>query len=72
MTAFISWTDLYKSMLNDLASGNWRTRSYDFDGMRKEFFSPEEFLKMLSHVKATADGESGDYPTRANARAGDR
>jgi len=72
MDSFTSWSDLARRMRNDLATGDWRTKSYDMDGIHKEFFSPEEFLKMLTHVENRAAGESGDYPLRTNARAGDR
>lgn len=72
MASFTSWTDLQRQMRNDLASGSWRTKSYDFDGMRKEFVSPEEFLKMLAYVDNQAADESSDYTLRTNARAGDR
>ena len=73
MAAFTSWGDLYKSMLNDFASGNWRTKSYDFDGMRKEFVSPQEFRDMLAWVKSEASEEAASGLTlRTVARAGDR
>lgn len=72
MASFTSWSDLHKSMLDDLASGNWRTKSYDFDGMRKEFFAPDEFLRMLSFVQDKAAGESEGCALRTSLRAGDR
>ncbi len=73
MASFTSWANLYRSMLNDLASGNWRTKSYDFDGMRKEFVSPQDFRDMLAWVKNEAAEEAtSDLTLRTNARAGDR
>lgn len=76
MAAFTSWSDLYRDMLNDLASGNWRTKSYNFDGMQKEFVSLQEFRDMLSWVKPQASEEAADanggVPLRTVARAGDR
>ena len=38
--AFTSFRDTLERMRNDLASGNWRVKSYDIDGMQREFFSP--------------------------------
>jgi hypothetical protein len=71
--AFTSWSDLAAKLRNDYASGDWRTKSYDFDGMRKEFFSPAEFLKVLADVegRAAAEQDSG-LVLRTSARAGDR
>ncbi|MDR2075604.1 MAG: hypothetical protein LBP61_01530 [Desulfovibrio sp.] len=69
---FTTWSNLEAKMRDDYASGKWRTKSYDFDGMRKEFFTPAEFLKVFSDVEARAAAEQGDYCTRTCARAGDR
>lgn len=70
--AFSTWSDLRKKMLDDLASGNWRTKSYDFDGMRKEFFSPEEFLRMLDVVERRAAEEYEQPSFRTIARGANR
>ena len=48
--AFTSFRDTLERMRNDLASGNWRVKSYDIDGMQREFFSPAEFMQMLDYV----------------------
>ena len=72
MASFTSWSELARNMRNDLASGSWRTKSYDFDGMRREFFAPEEFLKMMAYVESRATDEAEGYTLRTNARAGDR
>ena len=58
--AFTTWSDLAAKMRNDLASGNWRTKSYDFDGMKKEFVSPEEFYQMLVKIEDRAAAEQAD------------
>lgn len=70
--AFSTWSDLHTKMLNDFASGNWRTKSYDFDGMRKEFVSPKEFLETLEYVKRQAASEEGSFPLRTIARGANR
>ena len=53
--AFTSFRDTLERMRNDLASGNWRVKSYDNDGMQREFFSPAEFMQMLDYVEYLAD-----------------
>jgi hypothetical protein len=72
--AFTSWSELAVKLRNDYASGNWRTKSYDFDGMKREFFSPDEMRKMLADVEARAAAEQLDdgFVYRTTARAGDR
>lgn len=58
--AFTTWSVLAKKMRDDLASGNWRTKSYDFDGMKKEFVSPEEFYQMLLKIENRASEEEAE------------
>ena len=59
--AFTSFRDTLERMRNDLASGNWRVKSYDIDGMQRDFFSPAEFLQMLYDVeRKAADGNALD------------
>jgi hypothetical protein len=73
---FVTWSELAAKLRDDYASGNWRTKSYDFDGMKKEFFSPVDFLKVLKDVEARAVAESAEADLGAGfrtcARAGDR
>ena len=70
--AFTTWADLYKKMLDDFASGSWRTKSYDIDGVRKEFFAPSEFREMLAMVESRAAAEQTNVPTRTVARGANR
>ena len=56
--AFTSFRDTLERMRNDLASGNWRVKSYDIDGMQREFFSPAEFMQMLDYVERKAADEA--------------
>ena len=73
--AFTSFRDTLERMRNDLASGNWRVKSYDIDGMQREFFSPAEFMQMLDYVERKAADEAardtGDRP-RTVVRSADR
>ena len=70
--AVATWSSLAAKMRNDLASGNWRTKSYDIDGMQKEFFEPREFLRMLEYVENRAAIENSDNCTRVPMRSAER
>ena len=72
--AFTSFRDTLERMRNDLASGNWRVKSYDIDGMQREFFSPE-FMQMLDYVERKAADEAArdtGYRPRTVVRSADR
>jgi|Deesub1362A_J573_1020465.scaffolds.fasta_scaffold00715_4 formylglycine-generating enzyme required for sulfatase activity len=57
---FTTWADLYRTMLDDLASGQWRrVRSYQIGDRQITYRSFDEFLKQLEFVKAQADQEAG-------------
>ena len=73
--AFTSFRDTLERMRNDLASGNWRVKSYDIDGMQREFFSPAEFMQMLDYVERKAADEAAratGYRPRTVVRSADR
>ena len=70
--AFSTWSKLAAKMRDDLASGNWRTKSYDIDGIQKEFFEPREFLRMLEYVENRAAAEDSSYSTRVSMRSAER
>ena len=73
--AFTSFRDTLERMRNDLASGNWRVKSYDIDGMQREFFSPAEFMQMLDYVEHKAADEAArdtGYRPRTVVRSADR
>lgn len=70
--AFSTWSSLAAKMRNDLASGNWRTKSYDIDGMQKEFFEPREFLRMLEYVENRAAAEDSSFCSRVSMRSAER
>ena len=56
--AFTSWNDLLTQLKNDLASGNWITRSYSVDGVTREFRSVSEFMALLQDVERRASAEN--------------
>ena len=73
--AFTSFRDTLERMRNDLASGSWRVKSYDIDGMQREFFSPADFMQMIDEVEREAAGEAAHdtgYCPRTVVRSGDR
>lgn len=69
---FSTWSQLLSKMRDDLATGNWRKKSYDIDGMKTEFFSPEEFMKMFLFVEKRAAEESSDYCGCVSMRGSNR
>ena len=70
--AFTTWSDLAVKLRNDLATGNWRRKSYDVDGIRTEFVSPQEFMALLTDVERRAAEESSDYCSRTQAAGAER
>lgn len=70
--ASFTWSEMAAKMRDDLAKGNWRTKSYDIDGMKKEFFSPDEFLKMLAYVENRAANENVGLSLRTSLRGANR
>ncbi len=56
--AFTTWSDLLAQLKNDLASGNWITRSYTVDGVAREFRSAAEFMALLQDVEHRANMEN--------------
>ena len=69
---FSTWSQLLSKMRDDLATGNWRKKSYDIDGMKTEFFSPDEFLKMFLFVEKRAAEECSDYCASVSMRSANR
>ena len=60
--AFTTWSDLARTMRDDLASGNWRTvHSYSVGGPAPctlQYHSLPEFMGLLAMVEARAAQES--------------
>lgn len=56
--AFTTWSDLLRQLKDDLASGNWITRTYSVDGVTREFRSVSEFMTLLQEVEHRASMEN--------------
>lgn len=63
------YQDLLKQLQEDFKSGDWRVKSYNQDGMQREFVSPDEFLKMLQTVERKAAEESTPFVGRTVVRS---
>ncbi|MDY0164302.1 hypothetical protein [Desulfobotulus sp.] len=60
---FTSWADLKNEMLNDMASGSWKIKSYaTADGLRFEYRDFNDFRRALDYVTAMAEQEAGTTP----------
>lgn len=71
LTTFTTWTALYNSMLNDLASGNWKVASYSINGRTMQYRDFSQFKEALEYVKAQADAEGSSAPvSRTYAKQG--
>jgi len=70
--AFTTWTDLYNTMLSQLAAGNASVGSVSTSGKTITYKSNKEFLEQLAFVKARADAESGAFVPRTYAKDGGR
>lgn len=59
--AFTTWAALKQEMLDDLASGRWKMKSYTVGDISRTFVSTDEFLKVLDRVttEASQEGASG-------------
>jgi hypothetical protein len=68
--AFTTWTALRTSMLDDLASGSWKTKSYSIGDMTRTFRDFEDFKAMLDYVETRAAAESSTYVGRTYAKNG--
>jgi hypothetical protein len=66
--AFTTWTVLKAQMLDDLASGSWRTSEYTIPGRSVKKLSFSEFREALEYVTFMADQESGTVVGRTYAR----
>lgn len=68
--AFTTWTELYNTMLDDLASGSWKTKSYTVADRTHTFRDFSEFKEILSWVQSKAAAESGTAAGRTYAKQG--
>jgi hypothetical protein len=70
--AFTTWAALKTQMLNDMASGSWRTESYQIGDMNKKFRSFADFKEALGYVTDMAAVEAGTTTSRVYAKQGGR
>lgn len=66
--AFTSWADLERQMLDDLASGSWRRKSYSLGDLSVSYVSFGEFKEALEYVRNRAALERGTASPRTCAR----
>lgn len=67
--AFTTWAALKTSMLNDLASGSWKIKSYQLgaDGPATTYRSFQDFKEALQYVESRAGIESSTAVGRTYA-----
>lgn len=70
LTTFTTWTALYQSALNDLASGSWKVASYGINGRTMQYRTFAEFKEFLEYTKTMAGTESGTAVGRTYAKQG--
>lgn len=68
--AFTTWTALYNSMLDDLASGAWKTKSYTIGDRTHTYREFDDFKQMLEYVGTQSKIESGTVAGRTYAKQG--
>lgn len=68
--AFTTWTALYNSMLDDLASGAWKTKSYTIQDRTHTYRDFSDFKEMLEYARTMAATESGIASGRTCAKQG--
>lgn len=52
------WASLKTSLETDLATGNWRTQSYQVQGLARTFHSLDDFMKFYDWVAGKAADET--------------
>jgi len=68
--AFTTWQTLYNAMLDDLAEGSWKTKSYQIVDRTHTYRDFADFKAMLEYVRSQAAMESGTVSGRTYARQG--
>lgn len=69
--AFTTWQALYDDMLNSLADGSYKVKSYTLaDGTSYTYRDFDEFKKALDFAKSQADKEGGTFSGRVYAGQG--
>lgn len=68
--AFTTWSALKTLMLNDLASGSWKTKSYTIGDMTRTFRDFADFKQVLDYVENKALAETSTSVGRTYAKQG--
>lgn len=69
--AFTTWAALYSMMLDDLASGGWKIKSYQMaEGVSTTYRDFSEFKSALEYVQAQKDKEASIFVGRTYAQQG--
>ena len=66
--AFTTWAALKTQMLDDMASGSWKSASYSMAGQSRTYTTFENFKAALEYVEYRAGQEAGTTPGRTYAR----
>lgn len=64
--ADLTYSELAQKMRQDMARGSWRIKSYEIDGIRREFASASDFLEVLRFVEQRAAEETTPYNGRVS------
>lgn len=71
--AFTTWSALYDSMLDDLASGSWKIKSYQTaNGGSSTYRDFKDFKEALEYARSQAAIDGGTVATRVYAKQGGR
>lgn len=68
--AFTTWTALKTQLLDDLASGGWKTKSYQIGDVTRTFRDFSDFKQFLELVEYRAATEGGTAVGRTYAKQG--
>jgi hypothetical protein len=70
--AFTTWAALKSDMENDMASDNWRVKSYELREQSKTFRNWGEYIDFYKFVCHKAQVEAGNAAIRVHAKQGGR
>lgn len=70
--AFTTWAALKSELLDDLASGRWKVKSYQIGDISRSFVTVDELLRMISYVENKAAAETLSVSGRTYAKQGGR
>ena len=70
MATFTTWSDLKTQVLNDLASGNWRTSEYTTPIGTRSFHTLKDYTAFLAFIDQQVGVEAGTGVGRTYAKQG--